>query len=68
MTDRAAGSDRLGGGDDGVGVDSVMAIEVGDRAGLAEMLDPERARAMAATAPSQASVAGWPSSTVTSTQ
>ena len=27
--------------DDGVGINTVMAIEIADRAGLAEMLDPE---------------------------
>src|SRR5579862_3490406 len=39
--------DGLGGGDDGVGVDAVMAVEIVDRAGLAEMLDAERPHAMA---------------------
>src|SRR5580704_19384618 len=39
--------DGLGGGDDGVGVDAVVAVEVIDRAGLAEMLDAERPHAMA---------------------
>jgi hypothetical protein len=29
----------LRGGDDGVGVDAVVAVKLGDRAGLAEMLD-----------------------------
>src|SRR5262249_48286329 len=48
MPDRTAGGDRLRRRDDGVGVDAVVAIEVGDRAGLAEVLDPERAHAMAA--------------------
>ena len=48
MPDRPAGRDHLGGGDDALGVDAVMAVEVGDRAGLAEMLDAERAGAMAA--------------------
>jgi len=33
---------RLSRVDDGVGVDAVVAIEVGNRAGLAEMLDAER--------------------------
>ena len=36
--------------DDGVGVDAVVAIEVVDGAGLAEMLDAERFQAMAAHA------------------
>jgi hypothetical protein len=39
--------DSLRSGDDGVGVDAVVAVEVGDRAGLAEMLDAERPHAMA---------------------
>ena len=47
MPDRPAGRDRLRGGDDGVGVDAVVPVELGERAGLAEMLDAERARAMA---------------------
>src|SRR5580698_4560655 len=47
MTDRAPRRYRLGGGDDGVGVDAVVAVEVLDRAGLAEMLDAERPYAMA---------------------
>ena len=42
MADRAPRRDSLGGGDDGVGVDAVVAVEVLDRAGLAEMLDAER--------------------------
>jgi hypothetical protein len=33
-------SDGLRGGDNGVGVDAIVPIKVGDRAGLAEMLDP----------------------------
>src|SRR4051812_21497591 len=36
---------------DGVGVDAVMTVEIGDRAGLAEMLDAERFYAMARNAP-----------------
>src|SRR5580700_9193058 len=47
MTNRAPRRYRLGGGDDGVGVDAVVAVEVLDRAGLAEMLDAERPHAMA---------------------
>ena len=39
---RGAGGEAFGGLDDGVGVDAVVAIEVADRAGLAEMLDAER--------------------------
>src|ERR1044071_2255605 len=47
MPDRPAGRDRLRAGDDRVGVDAVVAIELRNRAGLAEMLDAERAGAMA---------------------
>ena len=47
MPDRPARRDRLRGGDDRVGVDAVVPVEVGERAGLAEMLDAERAHAMA---------------------
>src|SRR5262249_46381404 len=47
VADRAARGEGGGGRDDGVGVDAVVAIEVGDRAGLPEMLDPERAHAVA---------------------
>src|ERR1700712_3468772 len=39
---RSAGGEAFGGIDDGVGVDAVMAIEIADAAGLAEMLDAER--------------------------
>ena len=39
--------DRLRRRQDAVGVDAVVAVEVGDRAGLAEMLDAERPRAVA---------------------
>src|SRR5580692_5620605 len=47
ITDRPPRRDRLRRGDDGVGVDAVVAVEVLDRAGLAEMLDAERPHAMA---------------------
>src|ERR1700751_4685203 len=47
ITDRPPRRDGLGGGDDGVGVDAVVAVEILDRAGLAEMLDAERPHAMA---------------------
>ena len=50
MADRAARRDGLGGGDDGAGVDAVVGLEVGNRAGLAEMLDAERPHAVAADA------------------
>src|ERR1700721_2742439 len=42
--------EAFGGVDDGVGVEAVMAIEVVDGAGLAEMLDAERLDAMPAHA------------------
>src|SRR6266508_1675822 len=47
VPDRPPRRDRLGGGDDGVGVDAVVTIEVGNRSRLAEMLDAKRAHAMA---------------------
>jgi hypothetical protein len=47
MPDRTAGRDSLRGGDDGVGVDAVVAVQLGKRSGLAEMLDAERTRAVA---------------------
>src|SRR5580704_15989694 len=47
MADRPPWRDRLRRGNDGVGVDAVVAVEVPDRAGLAEMLDAERPHAMA---------------------
>src|SRR5690606_38376688 len=47
VADRSAGRERLGGADDALRVDAVMAIELGDRAGLAEMLDAERTGAVA---------------------
>ena len=40
----------MGGADDGFGVDAVVAVEIGDGAGLAEVLDAERADAMAVNA------------------
>jgi hypothetical protein len=48
MTHRRAGGEAFGGVDDGVGVDAVVEIEVGNRAGLAEMLDAEGFHAVAA--------------------
>src|SRR5438093_12299437 len=42
VADRAAGGKRCRCGHNGVGIDAVVPIEVGNRAGLAEMLDPER--------------------------
>ena len=42
IADRTARRDGLRRGNDGVGVDAIVPVEVGDRAGLAEMLDAER--------------------------
>src|SRR5271170_6715416 len=42
MTDRRARRERLRGGDDSIGVDAVVPVEIRDRPGLAEMLDTER--------------------------
>src|SRR4051794_608296 len=50
MQHRRAGGEAFGRIDDGVGVDAVVAVEVGDGAGLAELLDAERLDAMAADA------------------
>src|SRR5439155_8029014 len=47
MPDRPPRDDRLGGRDDRVGVDTVMAIKLGNRSGLAEMFDPEWPHPMA---------------------
>src|SRR5580692_1975042 len=47
IPDRPPRRDGFGGGDDGVGVDAVVAVEILDRAGLAEMLDTERPHAVA---------------------
>ena len=46
VPDRPSRRDRLGGGDDRVRVDTVMPVQLGERAGPAEMLDAERPRAM----------------------
>src|SRR5271170_3015647 len=48
MTDRTAGCDGLRRGDDRVRVDTVMPVKIGDRAGLAEMLDTQRPDLVAA--------------------
>src|SRR5215212_4491951 len=48
--DRSAGGQALGRIDDGVGVDAVVAIEVVDGAGLAEMLHAKRFQPVAADA------------------
>src|SRR5580700_9461666 len=42
IADRPPRRYRLRGGDDGVGVDTIVAVELGDRTGLAEMLDAKR--------------------------
>src|SRR5260370_1373974 len=47
---RRAGGEAFGRVDDGVGIDAVVAVEVIDRAGLAEMLDAERLDTMPAHA------------------
>ena len=44
---RPAGGHGVASGDDGVGVDAEVPVEVVDRSGLAEMLDTEAARAVA---------------------
>src|SRR5579872_4659347 len=50
VTHRRAGGETFGRIDDGVRIDAVVAIEIVDRAGLAEMLDAERFHPMAAYA------------------
>ena len=50
MPDRPPGRDRLGRRHDTLRVDAEVAVEIGDGASLAEMLDPERADAVAAHA------------------
>src|SRR5512146_1540704 len=47
MPDRPSRRDRLRGGDDRRRVDAVVPIEIRQRSGLAEMLDAERAGAVA---------------------
>jgi hypothetical protein len=68
MKDRRARCERLRGGDDSIGVDAVVPVEIRDRPGLAEMLDTERPDLWPYTAPSHASVAGCPSRTLTMPQ
>jgi hypothetical protein len=46
VTDRPSGRDGFGSGDDGARVDAVVRIELRDRAGLPEVLDAERPRAV----------------------
>ena len=46
MSDRAAGRDRLRRRDDGIRIDSIVPIKIGQRTGLAEMLDAEWPHAM----------------------
>src|SRR5215213_11421593 len=46
IADWPARRDRLGSRDDRIRVDAVVAIEIGERSGLAEMLHAQRARAM----------------------
>jgi len=47
MPDRPARRQRCGRGDDRIGIDTVVPIELRNRACLSEMLDPEGAHAMA---------------------
>ncbi len=49
MADWAAGRNRLCCSDDGVSVNAIVPIELGERAGLAEMLDAQRARSVSGT-------------------
>ena len=46
VSDRPAGCDALGCCDNGVGVNAIVTIEVGERAGLPKVLDAQRAHAM----------------------
>src|SRR5690606_8882826 len=48
VPDRPAGRQRLGGRDDGLGVDAVVPVEVGEAARLAEVLHSEGTGAVAA--------------------
>src|SRR5947209_1763915 len=48
MQHRGAGGEAFGGIDDGVGIQAVVAVQVGECAGLAELLDAERLDAVAA--------------------
>ena len=47
MADRAARRNGLSRRDDGIGIDAVMPVELGERSGLAEVLDAQGAYAMA---------------------
>src|SRR3974377_225216 len=47
VSDRPAGRDRLRGGYDRIGVDTIVPVKLGQRARLAEMFDAKRARTMA---------------------
>ena len=55
---------RRAGVEDGVDVETVVAVEVRQVAGLAEMLDAERARGGRARRRARTGVAGWPSMSV----
>src|SRR5262249_45164254 len=48
MADRAAGRDCLGGSNDRIRIDAVVAVEVANFSGLTEVLHAERTHAMAA--------------------
>ena len=47
MADRAARRNGLSRRDDGIGIDAIMPVELGERSGLAEVLDAQGAYAMA---------------------
>ena len=47
MPDRTAGNDCFGSSDDPGSIDAEVPVEIGDRAGLTEMLDSQRAGAVA---------------------
>ena len=51
VPDRSAGRDGLRRGDDGISVDAVEAVEVGQRSGLAEMLHAKWAYTVARNRP-----------------
>src|SRR6516162_1701256 len=68
IADWAARADHLRRGNDGIGIDPIVPVEVGDGTRLAEMLDTEWPDAVAVDRPSHARIAGWPSSTVTMPQ
>ena len=68
MPDRPAGRDHLGRRDDALRVDAEMPVEVLDVPVWPKCSTPSERVRWPVTEPSQASVAGWPSITVTSPQ